>query len=106
MAEAGGPFGANTRAQDGCTPLICAAENGHADCVRLLLDAGADKEAKMTGVRLFVRRVCGWDQNYGVVASDLSAITLMYMQCESNPRNAERPLTMRGQALVRGLVSI
>ena len=28
------------------TPLICAAEKGHADCVRLLLDAGADTEAK------------------------------------------------------------
>ena len=28
------------------TALICAAENGHSNCVRLLLDAGADKEAK------------------------------------------------------------
>jgi ankyrin repeat protein len=27
------------------TPLIHAAENGHADCVRVLLDAGADKDA-------------------------------------------------------------
>ena len=28
------------------TALICAAHFGRADCVRLLLDAGADKEAK------------------------------------------------------------
>ena len=33
-------------AQDGCTALICSGSNGRADCVRLLLDAGADKEAK------------------------------------------------------------
>ena len=33
-------------AQRGWTPLICAAENGHADCVRLLIDAGANKNAK------------------------------------------------------------
>ncbi len=26
------------------TALILAAENGHADCVRLLIDAGADKD--------------------------------------------------------------
>ncbi len=32
--------------QDGYTALIHAASNGHAACVRLLLDAGADKEAK------------------------------------------------------------
>jgi ankyrin repeat protein len=30
----------------GWTALIRAAMHGHADCVRLLLDAGADKEAK------------------------------------------------------------
>ncbi len=29
---------------------MCAAENGHVDCARLLLDAGADKDAK-TNVR-------------------------------------------------------
>ena len=33
-------------AQRGCTALIHAAANGHADCARLLLDAGADKDAK------------------------------------------------------------
>ena len=38
--------------------LICAAENGHADCTRLLLDAGADKEAKDV-VRGRVRSACG-----------------------------------------------
>ena len=31
------------RAQNGDTALIWAAANGHADCARLLLDAGADK---------------------------------------------------------------
>ena len=36
----------NACAQCGYTPLIRAAEMGRADFVRLLLDAGADKEAK------------------------------------------------------------
>ena len=33
------------RAQEGDTALIWAGFNGHADCARLLLDAGADKTA-------------------------------------------------------------
>ncbi len=33
-------------AQFGWTPLIRAAGNSNAECVRLLLDAGADKEAR------------------------------------------------------------
>ncbi len=33
------------RAQNGSTALIRAAMKGHADCARLLLDAGADTEA-------------------------------------------------------------
>ena len=33
-------------AQDEMTALLWAAMEGHADCVRLLLDAGADKDAK------------------------------------------------------------
>ncbi len=38
--------------QDGNTALIYAALNGHSDFVRLLVDGGADKEAKCT-VRYF-----------------------------------------------------
>ncbi len=34
--------------QDGCTALIWAASNGHTDCVRLLVEGGADKDAKST----------------------------------------------------------
>ena len=34
------------RAQFGATALMRAADNGRADCMRLLLDAGADKNAK------------------------------------------------------------
>jgi hypothetical protein len=34
------------RAQEGRTALVWAAHCGHADCARLLLDAGADKNAK------------------------------------------------------------
>ncbi len=37
---------AHTQTQDGSTALICAAANGHMAFVQLLLDAGADKEAK------------------------------------------------------------
>jgi hypothetical protein len=37
---------ANTRAQRGHSALMIAAMFGRADCVRLLVDAGADKEAK------------------------------------------------------------
>jgi hypothetical protein len=32
--------------QSGCTALIRAATNGHAACVRLIINAGADEEAK------------------------------------------------------------
>ena len=45
-------------AQDGETALICAASQGHAKCALLLLDAGADKNAK-DKVRMPVRD-CGW----------------------------------------------
>ncbi len=38
--------------QDGSTALIVANEKGHADCVRQLLDAGADKDAA-NNVRVF-----------------------------------------------------
>ncbi len=40
-------------AQDGRTALICVADGGLEDCVRLLLDAGANKNAKEV-VRVFV----------------------------------------------------
>jgi hypothetical protein len=32
--------------QAGCTALITAATNDHVECVRVLLEAGADKEAE------------------------------------------------------------
>jgi hypothetical protein len=41
-----------SNAQNGLTALLLAAQKGHADCVRLLLDAGADANAKGVGVRL------------------------------------------------------
>jgi ankyrin repeat protein len=34
-----------TIAQNGATALISAAEKGHTDCVRQLLQSGADKNA-------------------------------------------------------------
>jgi ankyrin repeat protein len=58
-----------TRTQSGCTALIYAAANGHADCARLLLDAGADKNAKdvvrdcfavSAAVRVFVLVLDAW----------------------------------------------
>ncbi len=42
----GGGTLAHTGAQGGWTALMRAARLGHADCARLLLDAGADKNAK------------------------------------------------------------
>ena len=45
---------AEIHAQDGQTALMCAAMEGHADCARLLLDAGADKNAKSNGWVRFV----------------------------------------------------
>jgi hypothetical protein len=55
-----GTFG--SYAQDGRTALMRAANNGHADCVRLLLDAGANKNAKdrvcVVGLASFVRVAC------------------------------------------------
>jgi hypothetical protein len=38
-------------AQSGCSALICAATMGRADCVRLLIDAGANKDI-MNNVRI------------------------------------------------------
>ncbi len=35
--------------QKGQTALICAAKSGHIECVRLLLDAGADAQASIRG---------------------------------------------------------
>jgi hypothetical protein len=43
-----------TRAQYEMTALMWAAYNGHADCVRLLMEVGADKEAR--------DKVRGWFQ--------------------------------------------
>jgi ankyrin repeat protein len=36
----------NPTQQGGCTALICAAQNGHADCVRMLLDRGTALDAR------------------------------------------------------------
>jgi ankyrin repeat protein len=33
------------RSQTRITALICAADKGHADCVRVLVEIGADKDA-------------------------------------------------------------
>ncbi len=38
--------GGESDSQDGNTALMWAAEYGRAECVRLLIDAGADKEAE------------------------------------------------------------
>ncbi len=38
--------GGESDSQSGCTALAYAAKTGHADCVRLLIDAGADKDIK------------------------------------------------------------
>ena len=46
-----------THAQYGFTALIFAARNGRTDCVRLLLDAGAEKSA-MIDVRLYYCFCC------------------------------------------------
>ena len=42
------------QAQLGKTALICAASSGRAECARLLLDAGANKDAT-DEVRIFCR---------------------------------------------------
>ena len=47
----------HSRAQSGVTAIICAAEMGHADCARLLLDAGADKNS-VDNVRRVGLRAC------------------------------------------------
>ncbi len=56
------------RAQYGSTALIWAAMRGHADCARLLLDAGADKETT-DDVRASAGRAFGaviWVIGFGV----------------------------------------
>lgn len=46
------------------TALIRAAQHGHADCVQLLLDAGADKEATN-----FVRGFIAWHLLIFIISS-------------------------------------
>jgi ankyrin repeat protein len=38
--------GGESDPQDGLTALMCAAQWGRANCVRLLIDAGADKDTR------------------------------------------------------------
>ncbi len=59
------------RTQDGRTALMFAAMEGHADCARLLLDAGADKDAKDI-VRASAGVACGALGEGEVVAIDWS----------------------------------
>ena len=49
MFFGGGAGGVLPLAKNGRTALILAAEKGRADCARLLVDAGADKEARDVG---------------------------------------------------------
>lgn len=49
------------KAQDGCTALISAAGDGHIECVRLLIEAGANKEAKD---KVRVTRVCQFEMQW------------------------------------------
>ena len=42
------PMAARGQTQSGRTALISAAFEGHTECVRLLLEGGADKDVKTT----------------------------------------------------------
>jgi ankyrin repeat protein len=55
---------ANKRAQDGYTALILSAGKNHTICVRMLLDAGADMNAK-NNVRRFGRLGQLWGACFG-----------------------------------------
>jgi hypothetical protein len=44
--------------QDGLTSLVIAGEHGHVDCVRLLIDSEADKDAKDQVRRRLLARCC------------------------------------------------
>jgi hypothetical protein len=46
LCDGDGACAVTSCAQDGSTALMDAAEKGRSDCMRLLLDAGADKDAK------------------------------------------------------------
>ena len=48
LLDAGGRAKTDTRGVNGMTALMCATVSDHTDCVRLLLNSGADKEAKST----------------------------------------------------------
>jgi hypothetical protein len=54
--------GLHAETQDGFSALICAAQNGHSDCVRLLVEVGADKEAKknVSYAACFISLECVW----------------------------------------------
>ena len=59
-------------AQNGKTALILAATYGHADCARLLLDAGADKDAKCN-VRARAGRGGTWGSDGHGLVCDVEA---------------------------------
>ena len=46
LLAAGADVNFDQTAHPSCTPLTCAAQQGHAEIVRLLLDSGADISAK------------------------------------------------------------
>jgi hypothetical protein len=63
------PFGAQECKE---TPLICAAKRGRADCMRLLLNAGADTNAKDYNFHT----VCGWS-----LVAICVVLTSVYVLC-------------------------
>ncbi len=70
--------GGESDSQDRCTPLMLAASNGHADCVRLLIDAKASKKEKSlvrVGRCFIVAQFCLL-QSYSSTSISLSLYTL------------------------------
>jgi ankyrin repeat protein len=69
------------KAQNGKTALISASENGHVECARLLLDAGADKDAKTEVRGVFVCLI-----EFVMVAAMLAHLShCLYVQSISSP---------------------
>jgi hypothetical protein len=84
--------GGESDSQDGYTALICAAQWSHVDCVRLLIDAGADKEANTNVLHVMSRSLSDF-------FFELSILMIIYCSSLIRILSIDQSLLVRGYRL-------